>query len=130
MEEENELLDDEEFTDDDVVELFRELMKKDAGNVYLNIPLELSKVSIAEDIINYCVSGEDVTVETEFNTPFITAAGIVIEGKRITINNPRVFIKLLNYCDNIEFYAKTDGSVNIGLTFSKIAEIIGGNHNE
>lgn len=28
MEEENELLDDEEFTDDDVIELFRELMKE------------------------------------------------------------------------------------------------------
>lgn len=129
MEEENELSEDEDF-DRDIIELYRLIKKNEEGKVYLNNPIELSKVRICKEIINYCVSGEDITVKTEYNTPFVTAAGITIEGKRITVTKPGVFIRLLNYCDNIEFYAKTDGSVNIGMAFSNIAVMIGENNNE
>ncbi len=128
--EENDYLDDEELTEDEIVEIFIELMRNGEGAVSLSNPFEPSKVKISEEIIDYCLNGEDLIIETELNVPFITSAGIGIEGKKITVTKPKVFTSLLHYCDNIEFYSKTDGSVNISLAFSNIAVMIGGNNNE
>lgn len=115
---------DDDF-DQDIIDLCKMIEENEEGNIYLNNPIELSKMEIVETIIKKTVNADELKITKEVNEPFITSGGIGVEGKSIKISNPKLFTMTLKLSDNIEFFPKTNGNVEMGIAFSGIAVKIG-----
>ncbi len=115
---------DDDF-DQDIIDLCKMIEENEEGNIYLNNPIELSKMEIVETIIKKTVNTDELKITKEVNEPFITSGGIGVEGKSIKISNPKLFTMILKLSDNIEFFPKTNGNVEMGIAFSGIAVKIG-----
>lgn len=115
---------DDDF-DQDIIDLCKMIEENEEGNIYLNNPIELSKMEIVETIIKKTVNADELKITKEVNEPFITSGGIGVEGKSIKISNPKLFTMILKLSDNIEFFPKTNGNVEMGIAFSGIAVKIG-----
>lgn len=115
---------DDDF-DQDIIDLCKMIEENEEGNIYLNNPIELSKMEIVESIIKKTVNANELKITKEVNEPFITSGGIGAEGKSIKISNPKLFTMILKLSDNIEFFPKTNGNVEMGIAFSDIAVKIG-----
>lgn len=115
---------DDDF-DQDIIDLCKMIEENEEGNIYLNNPIELSKMEIVESIIKKTVNANELKITKEVNEPLITSGGIGAEGKSIKISNPKLFTMILKLSDNIEFFPKTNGNVEMGIAFSDIAVKIG-----
>lgn len=115
---------DDDF-DQDIIDLCKMLEENEESNIYLNNPIELSKMEIVESIIKKTVNANELKITKEVNEPFITSGGIGAEGKSIKISNPKLFTMILKLSDNIEFFPKTNGNVEMGIAFSDVAVKIG-----
>ena len=61
---------DDDF-DQDIIDLCKMIEENEEGNIYLNNPIELSKMEIVESIIKKTVNANELKITKEVNEPFI-----------------------------------------------------------
>ena len=68
----------------------------------------------------------NVKITYSFNEPFISMGSMSAHGKNIKIIDPVAFSKATGGASNIEAYAKTDGTLQMTLTFHGLMKRIVG----
>ena len=62
-------------------------------------------------------SVEKATVSYELNAPFKSMGYVSLVGKSVDVFEPEIFACAIKLADNVEMYAKTDGTVQINFGF-------------
>ena len=71
------------------------------------------------------VCGTKINIYSKVHEPFESSGSVGITGKEIIITDPKMFSKLVRKADNIEAYAKVDGSVHIGIAYEGLSRKVG-----
>lgn len=111
-------LSQEEFDKIDAIifGLAEEAEKNDEQTSFLNIgaqKLMMASYNKLKDI----VSGSNVQVRRVFHEPYNSMGYISIVGNDIVVKDSAIFAAVLKLASNIEIYPKTDGTVQINLTY-------------
>lgn len=68
-------------------------------------------------LVQSIVSGEDVRVTCELHLPYPSVGSVSVIGKGIEIENSALLARAIGAASNFEVYPKTDGTVQMNLTF-------------
>lgn len=115
--------DDEEFGDEEfeaVMDYLAELYRNDKG-IFVANPGRQALVVTFCDGMKKVVSGEDVKITYKLNEPFYSHGGVRIRGKELVINNPKAFMNIAKFSDNMEIWWYLNGDVDIGFAFEELA---------
>lgn len=111
-------LSQEEFDKIDAIifGLAEEAEKNDEQTSFLNIGAQkLMMASFRK--LKEIVSGNNVKISRVFHEPYKSMGYISIVGNDIAVKDSAMFAAVLKLASNIEIYPKTDGTVQINLTY-------------
>lgn len=101
-----------------------EISKEESG-VSINRPDKMEMIATVYDAVKASTSGRGVTVSCALNTPYVSMGSVSIIGKEIKIVNTKLFTMAVSLASNFEVYTKTDGKVQMDLTFHNITRKVG-----
>ena len=105
--------DDEEF--DRFINSIRDVIEEEQIGEFVR---DDKKTQIVEVTMKYLKKIVDCDrIFCKYDTPFQGSADIIIIGREITVKNPVVFGELLKYSQVSEMYPKTDGTVQVAITY-------------
>ena len=108
----------EEEQDDAFIECIKEKMRLSGPAVETINPKRIKDVLFAYNILKRLVSNQpDVEVTYRLNEPIADVGSVCICGKNININNPDLFMKVVDIADCEEVYQKRDRTVVFEFTF-------------
>lgn len=111
-------LSQEEFDKIDAIifGLAEEAEKNDEQTSFLNIGAQkLMMASFRK--LKEIVYGNNVKISRVFHEPYKSMGYISIVGNDIVVKDSAIFAAVLKLASNIEIYPKTDGTVQINLTY-------------
>lgn len=120
-------LSDEEFEQIDAVisAMAEQLEEDEEGTSFLNLDTQkLIMASFKKLKENVFHGNSDVQVSYELHQPFQSMGYISIIGKVISIYNPKVFAAISSLASNVEVYPKTNGTIQINLTYHGLTKPI------
>ena len=111
-------LSQEEFDKIDAIifGLAEEAEKNDEQTSFLNFSTQ-KLMMVSYNKLKDIVSGSNVQVRRVFHEPYNSMGYISIVGNDIAVKDSAMFAAVLKLASNIEIYPKTDGTVQINLTY-------------
>lgn len=70
------------------------------------------------------VAGDTVKVTYHLHEPYISMGFISVTGKNVLIKDSKMFSAISQLASNLEVFPKTDGTIQINLTFHGLTEHI------
>lgn len=89
------------------------------------VPEKVKAVGLAADMVGDAVSGDDVKVTHEIHSPFPSMGSVSVEGEKIIIDKPELFVRAAMMATNLDMYDQTNGKIRIDLTFHGLTRRIG-----
>lgn len=111
-------------TENPMGELASKIAESEAG-VHISIPEKIEQVETAFEAIKYAVSGRNVKVTCELNTPYPSMGAVSVTGRGIRVIDPALFSKVAEMSANFEVYPKTDNTVQMNFTFHNLTRKAG-----
>lgn len=112
-----------EYLDAVIMAMAEQMEEYDERTSFLN--LDTQKLILASFMkLKEEVSGDNVKISRVFHKPYQSMGYISITGKNIVIKNPKTFAAILKLASSTEVYPKTDGSIQINLTYHGLTKPI------
>lgn len=111
-------------SEETLTRIANEIAKEESG-VSVVRPDKLEMIAAAYDAVKASTSGKGVKVSYELNAPYTSMGSISVTGKEIRIVNTKLFTMAVSLASNFEVYTKTDGKVQMDLTFHNITRKVG-----
>ncbi len=112
----------EEF-DSFISELVNEIEEEDEQTSVIDFSMyKTMQVSLAK--IKSMFKGTGASVSYKLHEPYRSVGYISIVGKNLSIENPKVFAAISGLASNVEIYPKTNGTVQINLTYHGLTKPI------
>lgn len=111
-------------SEETLARIANEIAKEESG-VSVVRPDKLEMIAAAYDAVKASTSGKGVKVSYELNAPYTSMGSISVTGKEIKIVNTKLFTMAVSLASNFEVYTKTDGKVQMDLTFHNITRKVG-----
>lgn len=111
-------------SEETLARIANEIAKEESG-VSVVRPDKLEMIAAAYDAVKASTSGKGVKVSYELNAPYTSMGSISVTGKEIRIVNTKLFTMAVSLASNFEVYTKTDGKVQMDLTFHNITRKVG-----
>lgn len=86
---------------------------------------KVEMIATVYDAVKASISGRGVKAVCELNTPYTSMGSVSIIGKEIKIVNTKLFTMAISLASNFEVYTKTNGKVQMDLTFHNITRKVG-----
>ena len=107
---------DDDEDDDDILEIARMVEESESRAKYKNTE-KIEAIKEAFYRLRDSMSEIDASVTCELHTPYPSMGGIIINGKEFEIEDMEALINVLKLASNVEVYPKTDGTVQLDITF-------------
>ena len=109
---------------DAIVSAFGEQIEADEERTsFLN--LDTKRLMTASFLaLKKAIEGDSVKVQYHPHEPYTSMGFISITGKNVHVTDPKMFSAISQLASNMEAFPKTDGSIQINLTFHGLTEHI------
>jgi hypothetical protein len=80
----------------------------------------VDKMDFAFNVLRWLVKGDNLAISKEINDDLYRHGVIRMNGKNITIENPRLFGKVVRLASCFDVCPKLDGSIDLDFTFNDL----------
>lgn len=112
-------------SEEEIITRIATVISEEESGVSVVRPDKLEMIAAAYDAVKASTGGREVKVSYELNAPYTSMGSISVVGKEIKIVNTKLFTMAVSLASNFEVYTKTDGTVQMDLTFHNIARKVG-----
>jgi hypothetical protein len=91
---------------------------------YMAVPERIQILSNVYKICKFMSKGCRAKVTYELHQPFEYMGSVTITAPSLRYSSSEWFLKVVELASNVEIYARTDGKINVDLTFYGLAESI------
>lgn len=92
--------------------------------VLMTDPRKMRNLMVVYKLLKYITTGRNLKITYAMNQPYKTMAYVSVNGKSVSFRNTGWFIAACKIASNVEFYPKTDGTVQVTFTFNGFARRI------
>lgn len=110
---------------DEILKCIASAISAEESGVLVMRPDKVGMIATVYDAIKASTSGRGVKVSYELNAPYTSMGSISVIGKEIKIVNTKLFTMAVGLASNFEVYTKTNGKVQMDLTFHNITRKVG-----
>lgn len=110
--------------DEVITEIANDVSKDEAGTSVI-IPERVKQVETAYKALRLIAKGKNIDVTYELNEPYTSMGSVTVVGKEVIITNPVLLAKVASMASNFEVYPKTNGTVQMNLTFHNLTRKVG-----
>lgn len=112
-------------SEEEILTRIATVISEEESGVSVVRPDKLEMIAAAYDAVKASTGGRGVKVSYELNAPYTSMGSISVVGKEIKIVNTKLFTMAVSLASNFEVYTKTDGTVQMDLTFHNITRKVG-----
>ena len=121
---ESDFLTDEEIENalDSLVSSIGEQVEKQEQTPHIINPVVVQKVYYAyKNLKNLFKADDDISVSYQLNEPYVSMGSVSVTGTDIIFENTKSFSDIFMLASNVEMYTKTDGKIQMDLTFHGVS---------
>lgn len=109
----------------ETIEQLAQAIQTEGQGILMTNPRKMQDLVVVYKILKYITSGKRLQITKEINQPFSTMAYVSVVGKDLKFTHPVWFMKAAQIASNVDFFPRTDGTVQIDFTFNGFAKRIG-----
>jgi len=108
---------------DKLIEMYKEWSS--SGNfIEVTNPLKEKLVKAVYEFMCNLTKGTNAKVTYSLNSPLTGSGCVSVNSSELCFINPRKLTPLMKLASNVDIYAKTDGSVQMDMTFNQVTRKI------
>ena len=110
---------EETIIDQIVVDIGSQIVEEESKVSLINEE-RLKEMEVAYKIIKYLFDKSNSKVGYKLHQPFQSMGSINITSKNIKLSRPELFIRACDLASNVDIFPKTNGTIEIDLTFHNL----------
>lgn len=111
--------------EDEILNRITSAISAEEPGVSVVRPDKLEMIATVYDAVKASTGGRGVKVSYELNAPYTSMGSVSVIGKEIKIVNTKLFTMAVCLASNFEVYTKTNGKIQMDLTFHNITRKVG-----
>lgn len=111
--------------EDEILNRIASAISAEESGVSVVRPDKLEMIATVYDAVKASTGGRGVKVSYELNAPYTSMGSVSVIGKEIKIVNTKLFTMAVSLASNFEVYTKTNGKIQMDLTFHNITRKVG-----
>lgn len=112
----------DEYEDDDLMLILREMMFFEQGKNVSSIvnPPQMRKMAVVFKVMSRICKEQGLSISKEINSPFVGNGAIDVIGKKINVLNTKEFVTVSKLADSVDIVPRTDGRVQLVFGFENV----------
>lgn len=109
---------------DSFIELIRDDIEKDENRLSIINPLRVGQLLDSYKLLRNLLKDTEAVVTWNLYEPFKSMGAVRVNGPEMVFLNSSLFAKAIEAASNVEIYPKTDGTVQMNLTFHGLMQAV------